>query len=115
MALPEDSRTDKTIKSFLQEAFRMQGFKHRNVLTMIALTYRGKVPFVILPFMENGDLKTYVNDAKNVRILTNTQHNSGCVKPRSLWILVASYQAHDCVSEVLPTNKLCSRSLESEP
>ena len=47
----------------------MRGFKHRNVLTMLAITFKKNRPYVILPFMENGDLKTYLG--KDDRVESN--------------------------------------------
>ena len=47
----------------------MKGFQHRNVMTMSGLVLRDNRPFVILPFMKNGDLRTFVSDHKKVCIL----------------------------------------------
>ena len=44
----------------------MKGFQHRNVMTMSGLVLRDNRPFVILPFMKNGDLRTFVSDHKKV-------------------------------------------------
>ena len=50
--------------SFLEEASIMSTFEHPNVLSLIgvALDHQEK-PYVVLPFMENGDLKTFVSSS----------------------------------------------------
>ncbi|CAL1528845.1 unnamed protein product [Lymnaea stagnalis] len=49
--------------NFVQEAVMMRQFQHPNVLGLIGLTEQEPgIPFVILPFLENGDLLTYVRN-----------------------------------------------------
>ncbi|CAL1528838.1 unnamed protein product [Lymnaea stagnalis] len=49
--------------SLVQEAVIMREFQHPNVLGLIGLAEKEPgVPYVILPFMENHDLLTYVRD-----------------------------------------------------
>ncbi|GFR88422.1 hepatocyte growth factor receptor, partial [Elysia marginata] len=54
------------LKSFVQEAVLMKDFRHPHVLGLVGLSERagpaGIAPYVILPYMENGDLLTYVRD-----------------------------------------------------
>ncbi|XP_059172445.1 ephrin type-B receptor 1-B-like [Physella acuta] len=51
------------LKGFVQEAVMMREFQHPNVLGLVGLSEKEPgVPFVVLPFMENGDLLTYVRD-----------------------------------------------------
>ena len=57
----EQSRTsEKEKEKFVMEAMLMRGFKHKNVLSLLAITFWNDIPYVILPFMGNGDLKTYL-------------------------------------------------------
>ncbi len=44
----------------------MQNFQHPNVLQLITLIIKDNKPNVILPFMDNGDLRTYVRNESNV-------------------------------------------------
>ncbi len=57
------------VSSFLQEVFRMKGFSHENVLTMTGLVLKKNVPFVVLPFMANGDLKSYLQSTDRVSMI----------------------------------------------
>ena len=45
---------------FLEEAVTMMDFNHPNVLTLVAVTIEKDVPKVILPFMKNGDLRSFL-------------------------------------------------------
>ncbi len=51
----------------MSEATIMKDFHHQNVLELIGVTVRYDVPFVILPFMEYGDLRTYISNQNLVR------------------------------------------------
>ena len=52
---------------FLKEALVMKDFKHCHVMKLIGICIgHDQLPLVILPFMENGDLLTYLRDPKNV-------------------------------------------------
>lgn len=55
------------VNSFLNEALIMKDFDHPNVLTLIGITMdKGEFPMVILPFMHNRALLTYIRDENNV-------------------------------------------------
>ena len=61
----ETCSTDEVL-SFLREATLMREFDHPNVLTLIGVAIQDNLPLVVLPFMEYGDLKSYVSDQKRV-------------------------------------------------
>lgn len=49
--------------SFLQEALIMKDFEHPNVMSLIGLVFvQHEAPLLILPYMCNGDILTYVRD-----------------------------------------------------
>ena len=52
----------ENIKSILHESILMKDFDHPNVLNVLGVGFNtdSGLPFVILPFMVNGDLKTYL-------------------------------------------------------
>lgn len=55
------------ISSFLKEGIMMKDFDHANVLALIGVCItRENQPLVILPFMANGDVLSYVRDPQNV-------------------------------------------------
>ncbi|XP_012945572.1 hepatocyte growth factor receptor [Aplysia californica] len=51
------------LKGFVQEAVLMKDFRHPHVLGLIGLAEKAPgIPYVVLPYMENGDLLTYIRD-----------------------------------------------------
>ena len=52
---------------FLREAIIMKQFDHPNVLCLLGVSVYEDIPCVILPFMSNGDLKTYMRKNPEVR------------------------------------------------
>ena len=58
----------------------MKGFKHKNVLCMLAITFKKDLPCVILPFMENGDLKTFLGKEDRVSKETIDALKQNCKK-----------------------------------
>ena len=68
------------VNSFLNEALIMKDFNHPNVLSLIGISLEnGEFPVVILPFMANGDLLSYIRNERNVSfsindLIINTVH-----------------------------------------
>lgn len=58
-----DSRdvSREQLTNFLEEATIMKDFEHPNVLSLIGVVADGPRVFVVLPFMEFGDLGTHVS------------------------------------------------------
>ena len=54
----------KEIVEFLKEATIMRDFSHPHVLTMHGVVLDAGQAYVVLPYMDNGDLKNYL--PKNV-------------------------------------------------
>ena len=57
------------MKGFLKESSIMCSFSHPNVLGMegICLDPESQSPYLILPFMMNGDLKTFLKNNRDLR------------------------------------------------
>jgi len=53
--------------SFVEEETIMIDFKHRNVLSLIGVYIQDGFPYVVLPLMENGDLREFVTKPDKVR------------------------------------------------
>lgn len=53
---------------FITESVIMKDFKHRNVLGLVGVSVGVEdeiaIPYIILPFMANGDLKGYLKEKR---------------------------------------------------
>ncbi|XP_054163112.1 hepatocyte growth factor receptor-like isoform X2 [Oppia nitens] len=59
-------RDGDDVESFLQEGLMMKDFKHHNVLTLIGVCFEDEgTPIVVLPYMLNGDLLSYIRNENN--------------------------------------------------
>ena len=57
------------VELFLNEALLMNDFEHPNVLSLIGVSIDlDRSPMVILPYMEHGDLRQYIQNPNRVRI-----------------------------------------------
>ncbi len=54
--------TMKDVASFMEEAVVMKDFNHPNVLSLLGVVLDENKPYVVLPYMEHGDLKSYISD-----------------------------------------------------
>ena len=54
------------IEEFLNEGLMMRHYKHPNVLRLLGVCFLGNRPMIVLPFMEHGDLKTFIRDGFKV-------------------------------------------------
>lgn len=64
------SHSFKSKVEFLSEAVRMMDLCHQNVLILQAIVIRHQQqPMIVLPYMQNGDLKSYVEKDENEFIL----------------------------------------------
>ena len=59
--------------SFLEEALIMKDFSHANVLRLHGVVIKFEKPYVVLPYMANGDLREYIRNVSGVGLLV------GCV------------------------------------
>ena len=51
---------------FLEEGLMMKDYNHPNVLRLTGVALRGDSPMIVLPYMENGDLKKFIKNPANV-------------------------------------------------
>ena len=56
----------ESLKSILYESILMKDFDHPNVLNVLGVGFNpdGGLPFIVLPYMANGDLKTYLKSKR---------------------------------------------------
>ena len=63
-----ESFDDDTFEAFLEEGLRMKNFDHPHVLQLLGIAMSTEqYPMVILPYMANGDLRSYVKEKTRVR------------------------------------------------
>ena len=59
---------NESLKSFLNECILMKKLNHPNVLPILGVYLESKneseLPFMVLPFMVNGDLKSYLKQKR---------------------------------------------------
>jgi len=56
------------VKLFVDEALMMTQFNHQHVLHIVGISFDANcLPLVVLPFMQHGDLLSFIHDEHNVR------------------------------------------------
>ena len=85
--------TPEELLSFLEEALIMKDFKHDHVLPLYGVVIDFNKPYVVLPYMENGDLRDYVRETSRVLfyesllpIKTDNQTNVAWLRHISLFV-----------------------------
>ena len=58
--------SNQVVQEFLQEAAMMKQFHHPNVMSVFGVSMDENKPCIILPLMENRDLKQYLTHNKLV-------------------------------------------------
>ncbi|CAH1776168.1 unnamed protein product, partial [Owenia fusiformis] len=56
--------TEDQLSEFLTEALAMKNFDHPNVLSLVGVAMNDTIPFAVIPFMTNGDLKSYIENPR---------------------------------------------------
>jgi serine/threonine protein kinase len=52
-------------KDFLEEGLRMKDLDHTNVLSLVGFSFNGDKPLIVTPYMENGDMLTYIKNKRD--------------------------------------------------
>ena len=60
MFITDNNPDVSTVRSFLEEATVMKRFQHPAILELTAIVFKENLPYVLTPYMENGDLKSYL-------------------------------------------------------
>jgi serine/threonine protein kinase len=67
---PASCYSEEGIKSFLDEGLIMKEFDHPNVLNLRGICFgENDLPMILLPFMANGDLLSYIREGNNLIIV----------------------------------------------
>ena len=48
------------IAAFLKECLKMKAFAHPHVMGILGICFAEQVPYVVMPFMANGSLHSYL-------------------------------------------------------
>ena len=67
--------TVKDVEAFLAEAIVMKDCHNDNVLSLLGVVIAGNRPFAILPYMEHGDLKSYIAAPERVGLCSVNRIN----------------------------------------
>jgi serine/threonine protein kinase len=62
--------------NFVKESILMLGFDHPNVLKLLGVCFdtSGHLPLIVLPFMANGDLRSYLMSKRDPSVSTRITH-----------------------------------------
>lgn len=70
LILSENNPRAIDIQAFIDEAFIMKDFNHPRVLKLLGICLGlDDMPLVVLPFLQRGDLLTFLRDEHNVSIM----------------------------------------------
>ena len=66
----------KTAADMMKESEKMQNFKHPHVLSIIGVCVdAGPAPYIIMPFIANGNLLAYIRKNKTDLVVPNDADN----------------------------------------
>ena len=64
----------------LKECAKMSNFNHQNVLTLIGVCLNGgSAPYIIMPFMANGSLLSYLRNNRKTLVVSCENIDDGKV------------------------------------
>ncbi|CAG2248798.1 HGFR [Mytilus edulis] len=110
------------INAILDEAMIMKDFNHANVLSLIGISVApGEFPLVIIPFMSNGDLLSYIRSADNKPTIKDLVKfgldvAKGMEYLGSIKFVHRDLAARNCISDnkkMLPVKWMAPESLEN--
>ncbi len=68
------------VEALLKECAKMHSFEHPNVLKLSGVCLDGgPAPYIIMPFMANGSLLTYLKDNREQFVLDSNAENVICL------------------------------------
>ena len=72
------------VRSLLEECARMQSFEHPNIMKLSGVCLDGgPAPYIIMPFMANGSLLTYLKDHRESLVV-----DAGAENVVGLWLIM---------------------------
>ena len=65
------------VTDMLKECVKMEGLDHPNVLTMLGVCLDGgPAPYIVMPFMANGSLLSFLRDERENLIRESITHDT---------------------------------------
>ena len=61
------------IADFLKECLKMKAFVHPHVMGILGICLAGQVPYIVMPFMANGNLHTYLRKHRMELLITKDE------------------------------------------
>ena len=74
--------SEEHVDDLLKECIKMQAFDHPNILKLIGVCLDGgPAPYIIVPFMTNGSLLSYLKDNRDSLVVdpNNSDHDKSYV------------------------------------
>ena len=61
--------SDQEVEDFIAESAIMLRFHHQNVLSLVGVSFdtEDQLPIILLPFMDNGDLRAFLKSKRRLR------------------------------------------------
>ena len=61
-----------SVEQLVKESLQMKSFQHRNVMGMLGVCLdAGPAPYLVLPYMTNGDLLSYLKTNREELVLSD--------------------------------------------
>ena len=66
------SYNEDDLKAFVDETLKMKELSHPNVMNLIGVCIdAGPTPYIVLPYMANGDLLSYIRKQRNSLLVSS--------------------------------------------
>ena len=73
-AISIGSFDDDAVEQLVKENLQMKNFQHRNVMGMLGVCLdAGPAPYLVLPYMKNGDLLSYLKSNREELVLSQDE------------------------------------------
>lgn len=72
MPLSTGQTSDSQLAQMMEESLKMKDLSHPNILGLIGICIeRGTAPYIVMPFMANGSLLSYLKQERNSLTIAN--------------------------------------------
>ena len=79
------SYSDDDLQDFIQESLKMKGLNHSHVMNLIGICLdAGPAPYIVMPFMGNGDLLSYLKKHREKLLVSTEVDNDEVYHPLCL-------------------------------